>query len=524
MNLDVKENAFEDVFNLWCGKELREDKTPDEVMQMITVADQLQMAEVLSMLKSTIICELRPTFCVEVLISSRQLGLMEMETAAMNMTVERFREVSGTPDFKKLDEETMWKLLEEDGLGVQKEEEVFEGLMRWMNGEPGRSLRARGLLQGIRFGVMKQEYLETKAAGMLSKELQSNELRDLIEGLMGEALRAKAAVRAKATVELGQLGAMSLTRRREMGVDLRRCSEAGGRHELEMEYEAIVLAECEGRMCCGTFGGLIKLWSLRTLQKERGIMCRDVGCVAAFAVWEGRLISGYDSGTVRVWDFRQQKVQATKRSMVQGHSEAVLSLCVVRSWLVSGSRSATKVWAMGQGQEWPCVRTVQRELPPPYRYALAGWEEKLISGFHNGNITIWDLETGELEATLTGHTGGVCSLFVHCGQLFSASVDGTIRIWAVGTWAEVAKLEAYDVQASEKYPRCLVASGSRLFSVCGFASDEGEQPEIQVWDVDLLTCEHTLGLMGDAEESCLAIADGQLFCGKSLQVLVLGRE
>ena len=107
-----------------------------------------------------------------------------------------FNEVCRTAGFMGLDEETMGALLEEDGLGVVKEEEAFEGLVGWMKGCDGGGPRGRELLRLIRFSVMEEIYLEETARGMVPEDH-----REWMEGLVKEALRAKAAVRAKATVE-----------------------------------------------------------------------------------------------------------------------------------------------------------------------------------------------------------------------------------------------------------------------------------------------------------------------------------
>lgn len=62
-------------------------------------------------------------------------------------------------------------------------------------------------------------------------------------------------------------------------------------------------------------------------------------------------------------------------------------------------------------------------------------ESILVGGDEKGNIWIWDTTNGELLTTLEGHTGNVCGfVFNHDGSLMaSASVDGTIRIWGVGS-------------------------------------------------------------------------------------------
>ena len=176
---------------------------------------------------------------------------------------------------------------------------------------------------------------------------------------------------------------------------------------------------------------------------------------------------------------------------------------------------------MGQGPEWPCERTLTGHARGVA--SLAGWEGKLISGSWDRTIRVWELETGGLDATLAGHTRVVRGLLVHGERLFSASEDGSIRAWAVGTWAALASVQAYDVGASGQVPRCLVASGSKLIS-----GSRGKRAdiscEVRVWDVDLLTCEHTMRQPAGAGVSCLAVAGGEVWGGVGAEVVVWGRE
>ena len=379
-----------------------------------------------------------------------------------------------------------------------------------MTGDAGGGLRGRKLLRSIRFGVMEERYLEEQARGMLPEEL-----RERMEGLVGEALRAKAAVRTKPTVEVGQLGAKALTRRRGRGVDWGRyCDGGGGRRLHGHSLRVLALAECQGRMCSGSADGSIRVWRLDTLEEERVLPC-EWDKVNALAVWEGQLISGHGSGKVRVWD-----VSTGERRRELRHTRFVRSLCVVGSRLASGSSDGSiRVWAMGPGPEWPCERTLTGHTGGVV--SLAHWEGKLISGSWDRTIRVWELETGGLDATLAGHTGTVYGLLVHGERLFSASDDGSIRAWAVGTWAAVAMVEAYDVRASRQVPRCLAVSGSKLISG---SEGPGSQCEVRVWDVDSLTCEHTVRQPAGAGVSCLAAAGGEVWGGVGAEVVVWGRE
>ena len=87
-------------------------------------------------------------------------------------------------------------------------------------------------------------------------------------------------------------------------------------------------------------------------------------------------------------------------------------------------------------------------------------------------------------------------------RLFSASEDGTIRVWTVGTWAAVTSVEAYD---TGQVPWCLAVDGPKLIS--GSAdygvADEEVQYEVRVWDPATMACEHTVRQPAGAKVRCL---------------------
>jgi WD40 repeat protein len=94
--------------------------------------------------------------------------------------------------------------------------------------------------------------------------------------------------------------------------------------------------------------------------------------------------------------------------------------------------------------------------------ALAAWGSKAVSASKDEAVSVWDLETGALEATLRGHRGSILALLVHADRLYSASADGTVREWAAGTWEELRVLVACD-GAGRYWPCCLAVSGGAAF-------------------------------------------------------------
>ncbi len=69
--------------------------------------------------------------------------------------------------------------------------------------------------------------------------------------------------------------------------------------------------------------------------------------------------------------------------------------------------------------------------------------KRLAAAQHDGRISIWDLTSGELIKSLSGHDGTVrAAEFLPPGdRLISAGEDGTVRIWELATGQELWRRE-----------------------------------------------------------------------------------
>ena len=91
---------------------------------------------------------------------------------------------------------------------------------------------------------------------------------------------------------------------------------------------------------------------------------------------------------------------------------------------------------------------------------MVTWEGRMAGGV-GGNICVWDAETWALGQTLGGHAGDVMELLVSGQRMISSSLDTTLRVCSLETWACVQTVEVYPV-ASPQYINCLAVSGSTL--------------------------------------------------------------
>jgi WD40 repeat protein len=69
--------------------------------------------------------------------------------------------------------------------------------------------------------------------------------------------------------------------------------------------------------------------------------------------------------------------------------------------------------------------------------------KRVISGSSNNfdsTVKVWNLETGEKQLTLTGHSGSVLAVAVTADgtRVISGSSDNTVKVWNLETGEEIA--------------------------------------------------------------------------------------
>jgi WD40 repeat protein/GTPase SAR1 family protein len=234
----------------------------------------------------------------------------------------------------------------------------------------------------------------------------------------------------------------------------------------------------------GMEDGAIKIWDGMTGQLLRKLSCHHSGAVSAVE-WnhDGTKLATGSSGEsiIKIWD----AVSSYELLMtLEGHSESVHSFswnhdssrllamsseCELFLWdgmtgdllkrvknstggfvrLISWNHESTEVATVhespGKISIWDGAMTRERRLCAVDKVYSINWNgenTKIVSGSFDKFIRIWDVESGALLNTLTGHSKPVSVVFWNHddSKLISASFDETVRIWD-GTTGELLKIE-----------------------------------------------------------------------------------
>ena len=108
---DVDACSFIKVLDLWCGRDIMSRMGLNELRQLAIVADRFQITEVLASLEETMMEQLSFDNCAELLGWSCNLGMLQLQAAALRLARSRFEELVGTAGFAIMEEPALECLL-----------------------------------------------------------------------------------------------------------------------------------------------------------------------------------------------------------------------------------------------------------------------------------------------------------------------------------------------------------------------------------------------------------------------------
>lgn len=190
----------------------------------------------------------------------------------------------------------------------------------------------------------------------------------------------------------------------------------------------------DGRLASGGDDGRIIIWDLSIKQPDQ-ILYGHQNLVFSLA-WsnDGRLASGSGDKTIIIWDLLTSQPTQT----LKAHTAEVNSVAWSNNLLASGSYDANViVWDSRTQQPIKIVGTSTITS-----FAWSG-DGRIATGFSDGKITIWDVETRLAILNLQVHTSQVDNLdWTGDGSLLSGAWDGNAIVWDLKTGNPIHILQA----------------------------------------------------------------------------------
>ena len=153
---------------------------------------------------------------------------------------------------------------------------------------------------------------------------------------------------------------------------------------------------------------------------------------------DGRLASGSDDETIRLWDLETEEAV----QILRGHEGSVAALAVTSEGdLASGSYDGTvRLWSLHSGFGYRIVRE-----QPTMRVLAASAGGALACGSYSGVITVFNGGTGAGRFSPRGHKAWVTALaWLPDGRLASGSLDNSIMFWEADTCLPPSQSRPWD--------------------------------------------------------------------------------
>ncbi len=226
-----------------------------------------------------------------------------------------------------------------------------------------------------------------------------------------------------------------------------------------------VCATDKGKIISGSEDCTVRVWDMEGKQLAvcRGHKSR---VTSVCATGNGKIVSGSADGTVHVWDMEGKQL-----AVCRGHKSRVTSVCATgKGKIISGSEDGTvRVWDM-EGKQLAVCEGHKKGV---YSVCVTG-DGKIVSGSFDKTVRVWDMK-GKQLAVCEGHDGQVLTVCVtDDGKIISGSKDGTVRVWDMeGNQLSVCKWHEDGVRSV-----CVTDDGkiiSGCFSTVGVFDMEGKQ-------------------------------------------------
>lgn len=158
-NLDP--SVMEVIVNYMYSAEI--DINDNNVQDILTIASRFQIPSVFTVCVNYLQKKLSKNNCLAIYRLALMLNCARLAVAARDYIADRFETVAKDEDFLELAPPELFALIGADALNVEKEEVVFETLMRWIRKDKEQRMKSlEEAFECIRFRLLPEKYLKEK--------------------------------------------------------------------------------------------------------------------------------------------------------------------------------------------------------------------------------------------------------------------------------------------------------------------------------------------------------------------------
>lgn len=169
------------------------DLTDGNVQEIFALANRFQIPSVFTVCVNYLQKKLSVSNCLAIFRLGLVLNVPRLAVAARDYSADRFESLASEEEFLQLAPHELFALIGADALNVEKEEMVFEALMKWVRSDKEKRVKALGdAFECIRFRLMSEKYFKEKVEtddiikgnSDLQNKLQA--IRDAFKGKLPE--------------------------------------------------------------------------------------------------------------------------------------------------------------------------------------------------------------------------------------------------------------------------------------------------------------------------------------------------
>ena len=223
----------------------------------------------------------------------------------------------------------------------------------------------------------------------------------------------------------------------------------------------------------GSRHGMVKFWDIET-RKVIGKWTGHTSMIWSIC-WSGdggRVVSGCHDGTARVWDVESGE---TVLSLIKTGNQQIEAVAFSpdASNFATGGLDVIKIWDAKTGE----LLSTLKQQSSVSSLVWTSDQKKLLAGYNNGSITIFNTVTWQQIAILEDHTNIVegLSLF-HNDRLLASGSYRTARLWNLDTNLSVGPLIQHQDWVGDT---AFSADGRFLATAC-------HDHNAYVWDVHVI--------------------------------------